>query len=151
TPSASSTPTRTGTPTVTPTATMTPTVTNTPLPSSTPTSTSTPFCGNGIVESGETCDPPGSVQPPDGNVCRADCTFCGDGVVNGPVNKDDPGYESCDAGGVFNRGCHADCSGRLTKDPATIRFSTNGPDRLQVNGRIITTEVLDGAALVMGV
>ena len=43
-----------------------------------------PLCGNGVVDSGETCDPPGSVPDlhfPD-NLCRPSCTYCGDGEVN---------------------------------------------------------------------
>jgi hypothetical protein len=48
-------------------------------------------CGDGTVQRGEACDPPGS-DCPDGRVCNADCTcpepFCGDEIV-------DPG-EECD-------------------------------------------------------
>ncbi len=43
-----------------------------------------PMCGNGILDPGETCDPPGSVPDPDfpDNLCRESCTYCGDGEVN---------------------------------------------------------------------
>ncbi len=39
------------------------------------------LCGNGILQPGEECDPPGAPagQP---NVCRFNCTFCGDGDVD---------------------------------------------------------------------
>jgi hypothetical protein len=40
----------------------------------------TPCCGNGIVEDGESCDPPGSPTP-DGGTCSFNCGFCGDGVL----------------------------------------------------------------------
>lgn len=41
-------------------------------------------CGNGILQFGETCEPPGvpAGQPDE---CRADCSFCGDGVFQGPT------------------------------------------------------------------
>jgi cysteine-rich repeat protein len=61
-------------------------------------------CGNGVVEPGETCDPPGlpGGQP---NECRSDCTFCGDGAVNGEA-----GAEGCDDGNnVAGDGCDGDC------------------------------------------
>ncbi len=40
------------------------------------------ICGNGIVQAGESCDPPGlNAGLP--NECRFECTFCGDAVANG--------------------------------------------------------------------
>src|SRR5262249_16117259 len=49
------------------------------------TSTTSPRCGNGVLDPGETCDPPDptpipGVVPPQ-PTCRPDCTFCGDGIV----------------------------------------------------------------------
>ncbi len=61
------------------------------------------YCGNGVLEPGETCDPPGSPAGASGNPCRADCTVCGDGVQ-------DPG-EICDDGNaVPGDGCEQDCT-----------------------------------------
>ncbi|MGH9870310.1 MAG: hypothetical protein ACREAA_19410 [Candidatus Polarisedimenticolia bacterium] len=39
------------------------------------------FCGDGTIDFGETCDPPG-VPPGLPNECRGDCTFCGDGILD---------------------------------------------------------------------
>ncbi len=87
------TPTPTVTATVTPiaSATTTATRTATPSPTATPTATSTPsgpVCGNGVIEEGEDCDPPGSQCPntAPGFFCSATCqcacpatvTFAGD-------------------------------------------------------------------------
>ncbi len=61
-----------------------------------------PLCGDGILDPGETCDPPGlnAGQP---NECRADCTFCGDNILD-PV-------EDCDDGNnVDGDGCSAVCT-----------------------------------------
>ena len=54
-------------------ATQTPTATPTATP--TPTPTPTPFCGNGILESPEECDPPQATSPQCGSLtCNSDCT-----------------------------------------------------------------------------
>lgn len=45
-----------------------------------------PFCGDGNVDPGETCDPPGAIVD---IVCRADCTYCGDTFVNGGEECDE--------------------------------------------------------------
>lgn len=73
TPTPTGTPTRTVTPT--PTVTATPTVTTTPTRTPTPTPTATP-CGNGVIDSGEKCDP--SVDTEDWPVCgdAFTCTAC---------------------------------------------------------------------------
>ncbi|MCC6850456.1 MAG: hypothetical protein IT294_18355 [Deltaproteobacteria bacterium] len=78
------TPTRTATPTstvtATRTATATPTPTRTVTATPTPTATSTPtgpVCGNGAIETGEQCDPPGSStcsNVGDGFACSMTCT-----------------------------------------------------------------------------
>ena len=38
------------------------------------------FCGDEVLQDGETCDPPGEAGGASGNECRDDCTVCGDGV-----------------------------------------------------------------------
>jgi cysteine-rich repeat protein len=61
-------------------------------------------CGDGQVDPGETCDPPGSPADPS-TLCRASCTSCGDGVL------DDKAGESCDDGNhVTGDGCSASCT-----------------------------------------
>ncbi len=105
-------------------------------------------CGNGIVEPPETCDPPSSTpSTPIGNtnLCRLDCTYCGDGILNGP--------ETCDTGGVPNRACNSNCTGRIAKDPGSIAFNVGGSgiDRLQVNGRITPPAPIDPSTLSVSV
>ena len=82
-----------------------PTTTTTTPPTTTSTTTTTlpPVCGDGNVDPGETCDPPGSLQG-GGHLtrCRDDCTFCGDGIVNGA--------ELCDDGTAeFTEDCDVNC------------------------------------------
>src|SRR5262249_5707387 len=67
TPTVTATPTITLTPTITATPTLTPLVTDTP--------TAAPVCGNGTVESGETCDDGNTVTNPPADSCPADCTI----------------------------------------------------------------------------
>ncbi len=66
-------------------------------------------CGNGVVEPGETCDPPGVPAGASGNICRADCTVCGDGVV-------DPGEDCDDGNNIPGDGCEPDCSAPFCGD-----------------------------------
>jgi cysteine-rich repeat protein len=114
----------------------------------TPTATTTLNfpCGNGLLDGGETCDPPGPGQPPNGNPCRTDCTYCGDALVNGA--------ETCDDGNAVNNDdCRNDCMGALRKDPATIKFhsSEGETDRLKVRGGFTTDYDIDAGAMVVGV
>ncbi len=98
-------------------------------------------CGNGILDPGETCDPPGGAQPPNGNPCRSDCTYCGDGVVQPPETCDDANSvsgcnpqhpnQSLDA-------CQNNCTPPVCGDPSKIRFGT-ALDELKVHGRLIVT------------
>jgi hypothetical protein len=53
-------------------------------------------CGDGSVDPGETCDPPGAPAGLFGQPCRADCTVCGDLITQPP--------ETCD-GVVDSPGC----------------------------------------------
>ncbi len=63
-----------------------------------------PTCGNGSMDPGETCDPPGTDPlPVGGNLCRTSCTYCGDGAVNAD--------EVCDDGNdVDGDSCRNDCT-----------------------------------------
>lgn len=76
-------------PTLTPTPTEMPTQTPTQIPTETATGSATPtetqtetptataqLCGNGQVDPGETCDPPGSPCSP-GGLCSSDCSCRG--------------------------------------------------------------------------
>lgn len=84
-------------------------------------------CGNGIIQFGETCDPPAMVGEP--NECREECTFCGDTVIQ------DLEGETCDDGNnVDGDGCSAFCASGcgnrrnffsqplLATDPATLAW-----------------------------
>jgi hypothetical protein len=135
TPTATPTVTATATPTVTATATPTVTATETPVPSDTqtptPVPTATAVCGNGVVEpsSGETCDPPGAVLPPNGNGCRTDCTFCGDGILQAPESCDDGNSDQCDPvhpqKPVAGDSCNNQCAGLICRDPSSIKVRSD--------------------------
>jgi len=102
----------------------------------------TPVCGNGVVEGGETCDPPGVPMPPNNNPCRDDCTYCGDGVVQSGDG------ESCDDGNSVS-GCRPDrpqqaldpclnsCQAPICEDPSKITLNTDKPDQVKAHGRLI--------------
>jgi len=57
-------------------------------------------CGNGVLDPGESCDPPGPIA--EGGECRSDCTFCGDGSLNGSIPEEllvNGDFEACSLGG----------------------------------------------------
>src|SRR5262249_18290655 len=101
-----------------------------------------PPCGNGVLDPGETCDPPDPSLIPGTNqvVCRENCTFCGDA-------HQDAG-ETCDDGNRVS-GCNPqfpqkqldDCTNECArpdcKDPAKIKFS-EFVDRIDVHGRLVS-------------
>jgi len=64
---------------------------------------SEPFCGNDVVDPGESCD--GTAFDPTlaCDSCRADCSCCGDGVV-------DAGEQCDDGNRVDSDGCRNDCT-----------------------------------------
>jgi hypothetical protein len=101
-----------------------------------------PICGNGIVEplGGETCDPPGSAQPPNGNNCQPSCTFCGDGITQAPESCDDGNSDECDPihpqKPVFGDSCNNNCAGLICKDPSTIKL-TSGLDVFKAHGVLV--------------
>lgn len=66
-------------------------------------------CGDGVIDAGETCDPPNFALGPNGQIiCRSDCTACGDGIVD----HDD--FETCDDGPTAICGaCHSSCVDRI--------------------------------------
>ncbi|MGI9433153.1 MAG: DUF4215 domain-containing protein [Myxococcota bacterium] len=65
-----------------------------------------PGCGDGLVQTDETCDDGNTV---DGDACRNDCTSCGDGIVD-PV-------EDCDDGNtVDGDGCTTSCVAEFCGD-----------------------------------
>lgn len=110
-----------GTPIPTPTASSS----ATPQPVTTPTAIAP--CGNGIVDSGETCEPPDlTLDPANGQLrCRLDCTRCGDGVVQP--------YETCDDGNTVSGcdpkrpqrpldSCLNNCFEPICADPARIKL-----------------------------
>jgi cysteine-rich repeat protein len=101
----------------------TPTVTPTPAATYTP----VPPCGNGIVDPGETCDPPDlTIDPQNRQLrCRLDCTRCGDGQAQS--------YETCDDGNTVSGcdpkhlqrpldGCQNNCTEPICADPARIKL-----------------------------
>ncbi len=134
---------------MTPTNTLTDTPTKTPTSSPTSTATSPPLCGNGVLDPGETCDPPGSPQPPNGNLCRTDCTYCGDGIVNDAETCDDGNAVNCSTTDI----CRNDCTRCLRKDPTTIKYATGNKvnDRLHVHGRFEADHTIDPTNLSVGI
>jgi hypothetical protein len=113
-------------------------VTQTP----TPTITVTPVCGDSVRAGGETCDPPGVPVPPNGNLCRDNCTYCGDHVVQLAAG------EICDDGNSVS-GCRADqpqrpldaclnsCQFPICDDPSKMTLHADGFDLVKVHGRLI--------------
>ena len=168
-PSPTITPTMPPSPIPTPTPTLTsvihtsPTATTTPLPTLPPSGTATPTivltpsatpspggtpCGNMQLDPGETCDPPGSLQPPNGNPCRADCTYCGDGIAQGS------GGEICDDGNSVSGcrpdrpqqaldACLDDCRFPICEDPSRIQLFPDQNDVVQVHGRLIAPTAVE--------
>jgi hypothetical protein len=136
TPTPTESPTPEATPTATLTVTPTPEVTQTPAP----VPTATPACGNGSVEGGETCDPPGSLQPPNGNACRADCTYCGDGIPQAPESCDDANSDQCDPvhpqKPIAGDACNNQCAGLICRDPSSVKV-TSGLDVFKAHGVLI--------------
>ncbi len=75
------------------------------------------MCGNGIVDPGETCDPPMSVPDdhfPD-NKCRETCTYCGDGIVN---NGEECDFNDPDASHSCTNDCMIPACGDGIVDPS---------------------------------
>lgn len=74
-------------------------------------------CGNGVVDPGETCDPPGGQWPPNGNLCRQTCTYCGDGIVNNGEQCDDGNNNNADS-------CRNNCTSNpdISVNPVSLDF-----------------------------
>jgi len=70
-------------------------------------------CGDGVVDPGESCDPPGTPAGASGATCRGNCTVCGDGHV-------DSGEQCDDADAVDGDGCDSDCTLSETLLPPSI-------------------------------
>lgn len=81
-----------------------------------------PLCGNGAIDAGEECDPPGSITCPPGSpagaflACNAECTceelqVCGNGVVEPGEDCDPPGSITCPSGSPADAFlvCDVDC------------------------------------------
>lgn len=100
-----------------------------------------PECGNGVVDPGETCDPPGLPAGANLNPCRPDCTVCGDSIVQAPETCDDGNTVSgCDPQHlqVPLDACQNNCTPPVCGDPSKIKFGTV-LDELKVHGRLILT------------
>lgn len=87
-------------------------------------------CGDGVIDPGETCDPPDlTIDPLNGQLrCRLDCTRCGDGQVQSADT------ETCDDGNTVSGcdphhpqrvldGCLNNCTEPICADPARIKFA----------------------------
>jgi hypothetical protein len=66
-------------------------------------------CGNGVVEPGEECDPPGDPCSRT-EICNDDCAceplpFCGDGEVNQPGEDCDPPDDPCSDAETCSENC----------------------------------------------
>jgi len=106
-------------------------------------------CGNGLIEGGEECDPPGSLKQEDQNVgggeietilfqCTDSCQWtskssityaaCGNGVVDSAF------FEECDDGeknGTYGF-CNNECSGTMGCGDGTVQSFPNGPEVCEV-------------------
>lgn len=142
--SPSSTP-STPVPSAPPSATQTPNATATPSP--TPSVAGTP-CGNSQIDPGETCDPPGSLQPPNGNPCRPDCTYCGDASTqpsDGEICDDGNSVSGCrpDRPQAALDACLNNCQFPICEDPSRIQLFPDRDDVVQVHGRLIAPTTVD--------
>ncbi len=140
----------TATITATATATATPTASATPVLTGTPTATPTPTgpCGNDQLDPGETCDPPGTLMPPNGNPCRTDCTYCGDmatQVQDGESCDDANSVSGCrpDRPQLALDECLNNCQFPICEDPSRIQLYPDHDDVVQVHGRLIAPTDVD--------
>jgi len=98
------------------------------------------LCGNGSLENGETCDPPGVVAGGNGQVCRVDCTVCGDRHLNG--------NETCDDGnGVNDDGCANNCETPGCSTPSDCDDHQICTDDVCINGVCINRPSSDSTCL----
>jgi hypothetical protein len=124
------------------------TATATPL---TPIATPTPngaLCGNLQLDPGETCDPPGSFQPPNNNVCRNDCTYCGDLITqagDGEICDDGNSVSGCrpDRPQLALDACLNNCQFPICEDPSRIQLYSDRNDVVQVHGRLMAPATID--------
>ncbi len=106
-------------------------------------------CGNGIVEAGETCDPPNPAPdpacPPGTScrpICRPDCTRCGDGITQAGETCDDGNLnEGCVHDGHPHNnssvdGCRNNCTLHMCNDPSRITNQST-VDAFYVHGRLL--------------
>lgn len=91
--------------------------------------TQTGDCGDGTVDTGETCDPPGSTPPGSVNECRADCTYCGDGILNSG--------EECEPS--LDPNCQSDCT--LSYDACTPGYWKTHPGAWSSTGYLTEQSV----------
>ena len=97
-----------------------------------------PVCGNGIIETGESCDD-GNTDP--GDDCDENCQlpggFCGDGFAAFPLEECDDGNttpgDGCDADCMIERPSNDECADAFVVFEGDTEFSTvdaqtDGPD-----------------------
>jgi cysteine-rich repeat protein len=91
------------------------------------------YCGDEIVQSPETCDPPGSTPPGSVNTCRYNCTYCGDGTV-------DKG-EACDDGNAIDGdGCSKTCESEVCDVQVDKQVSCDGGTTWHDTGLVTNNE-----------